>query len=288
MGMGQHPSSHHLPPPEKVPALNTPGEKGWGTWRLSTGPPSPRGFSSSFLCQSHQAGEPVLPETPLGAAVPRARRLHMAFARWGGASWEQDLSWGHGETLVRPGCLRSSSALLHLSPKTRGGGRLLCWPPRQSAHLGCSAATARLCCQVGLSLSTALQTSVTSLQDALQCTACLHWLSLGTKIEKEQFAFRSPAPRELRKRPATPKSAVRQGHHVQVAGVSQDGCGERARHSAVPPALAESRAGDNGGSPGQLAAGGGAQQGAVPAEMPGSLSLGHRAAARGRHQLGIR
>ena len=138
-----------LPPPEKVPALNTPGEKGWGTWRLSTGPPSPRGFSSSFLCQSHQAGEPVLPETPLGAAVPRARRLDMAFARWGGASWEQDLSWGHGETLVRPGCLRSSSALLHLSPKTRGGGRLLCWPPRQSAHLGCSAATARLCWQVG-------------------------------------------------------------------------------------------------------------------------------------------
>ena len=103
----------------------------------------------------------------------------MAFARWGGASWEQDLSWGHGETLVRPGCLRSSSALLHLSPKTRGGGRLLCWPPRQSAHLGCSAATGRLCCQVGLSLSTALQTSVTSLQDALQCTACLHWLTLS-------------------------------------------------------------------------------------------------------------
>ena len=149
----------------------------------------------------------------------------MAFARWGGASWEQDLSWGHRETLIRPGCLRSSSALLHLSPKTRGGGRLLCWPPRQSAHLGCSAASARLCCQVGLSFSTALQTSVTSLQDALQCTACLHWLSLGTKIEKEQFGFLSPIPRELHKRPATPKSAVRQGHHVRAADVGQDGCG---------------------------------------------------------------
>ena len=210
MGMGQHPSSHHLPPPEKVPGLNTPGEKGWGTWRLSTGPPSPRGFSSSFLCQSHQAHEPVLPETPLGAAVPRARRLHMAFARWGGASWEQDLSWGHGETLVRPGCLRSSSALLHLSPKTRGGGRLLCWPPRQSAHLGCSAATARLCCQVGLSLSTALQTSVTSLQDALQHTVQLRLVSLGTTIEREGWGLLCPHSQD----------ATRETCHPQISCVT--------------------------------------------------------------------
>ena len=56
----------------------------------------------------------------------------------------------------------------------------------------------------------------------------------------------------------------------------------------MPPALAESRAGDNGGSPGHSAAGGEAQQGAAPAEMPGSLSLGPGAAARGRRQLGLR
>ena len=92
--------------------------------------------------------------------------------------------------------------------------------------------------------------------------------------------------------------AAQETCHPQISSVTGTPCmrcrrgsgwlREQARHSAVPPALAESRAGDNGGSPGQLAAGGGAQQGAVPAEMPGSLSLGPRAAARGRHQLGIR
>ena len=56
----------------------------------------------------------------------------------------------------------------------------------------------------------------------------------------------------------------------------------------MPPALAESRAGDNGGSPGHSAASGEAQQGAAPAEMPGSLSLGPGAAAWGRRQLGLR
>lgn len=41
----------------------------------------------------------------------------MAFAPWGGASWEQDLSLGHWEALLRPACLRDGSALLHRSPK---------------------------------------------------------------------------------------------------------------------------------------------------------------------------
>ena len=70
--------------------------------------------------------------------------------------------------------------------------------------------------------------------------------------------------------------------------MGQDGCGEQPRHSAMPPALAESRAGDNGGSPGHSAASSEAQQGAAPAEMPGSFSLSRGAAARGRRQLGLR
>ena len=43
-----------------------------------------------------------------------------------------------------------------------------------------------------------------------------------------------------------------------------------------------------GGSPGQLAAGGGARQGAAPAEIPCFLTLRPRAAAQGWHQLGLR
>ena len=76
--------------------------------------------------------------------------------------------------------------------KTRGGGRLLCWPPRKPAHLGCSAATGHLCCQAGL--SAALPRAVTSLQHALQHKVRLHWVSLGTKIRREGLSL-SPFPR---------------------------------------------------------------------------------------------
>lgn len=53
----------------------------------------------------------------------------------------------------------------------------------------------------------------------------------------------------------------------------------------MPLALAESKAGDNGGK--TRAAGDEARQGAAPAEMPSSLSLSPRAAARDWHQLGL-
>ena len=43
--------------------------------------------------------------------------MDTAFALRGGASWEQDLSRGHWEALLRPGCLRNLSALLRISPK---------------------------------------------------------------------------------------------------------------------------------------------------------------------------
>lgn len=43
-----------------------------------------------------------------------------------------------------------------------------------------------------------------------------------------------------------------------------------------------------GGSPWQLAAGGGVRQGAAPAEIPRFLTLRPRAAAQGWHQLGLR
>ena len=64
---------------------------------------------------------------------------------------------------------------------------------------------------------------------------------------------------------------------------------QQARRSAVPPALAESRAGGTTGrSPGQPTASGGARQGAAATEMPGSLSLSPEAAAWGQHWLGLR
>ena len=49
---------------------------------------------------------------PSGQPAPRAGWLDTASALWGGTSWEQDLSRGHWETLVRPGCLRSAAPYL--------------------------------------------------------------------------------------------------------------------------------------------------------------------------------
>ena len=74
--------------------------------------------------------------------------------------------------------------------KTRGTGRLLWWPPREPADLGCSAATRHLCRQAGLSV--ALQSAVTSLQEALQRMVRLRLVSLGTKIKREGWGLLCP------------------------------------------------------------------------------------------------
>ena len=170
--------------------------------------------------------------------------------------------------------------------KTRGGGRLLWWPPREPAHLGCSVATGHLCCQVGLSV--ALQLAVTSLQDALQCMVHLCFISLGTKIKRERWALLCPHS----------QGATRETCHPQISCVTWTPCTScrcgsgrlwgTGKTFCDAPALAESRAGDNGGRPGQSAAGSEAWQDAALAEMPGSLSLGPGAAARGQCQLGLR
>ena len=169
--------------------------------------------------------------------------------------------------------------------KTRGGGRLLCWPPRKPAHLGCSAATGHLCCQAGL--SAALPRAVTSLQDALQHKVRLHWVSLGTKIRREGLSL-SPFPRCFKRDLPPPNQLcdVDTTYELQMWVSTAVGNGQDILRS--PQCWQKAELETTGGSPGQPAAGGGAWQGAAPAEMPGSLSLGPGAAARGRHQLGLR
>ena len=92
--------------------------------------------------------------------------------------------------------------------KTRGGGRLLWWPPREPAHLGCSAATGHLCCQAAPSV--ALQSAVTSLQKALQRMVCLRLVSLGTKIKREGWGLLCPHS----------QGATRETCHPQISCVT--------------------------------------------------------------------
>ena len=203
----------------------------------------------------------------------------------GGASREQDLSRGHWEALLRPGCLRNISALLRISPKPGvqegcfGGlqENQLTWAAlRPMGTLAVRRVSALLCNQLSPPCRTLSSTRYSSA-----------WSPWGQPSKGRDGACFVPIPRVPQERPATPKSAVWRGHCVWAADVGQEGCGEQARHSAMPPVLAESRAGDTRGSPGQPAAGGEARQGAAPAEMPGSLSLGPGAAAGGWCQLGL-
>ena len=127
----------------------------------------------------------------------------------GGASRERDLS--RGPLTGSPPQAWMPEKHLCAAPyltKTRGAGRLLWWPPREPAHLGCSAANGHLGCQAGLSV--ALQSAVTSLQDALQHTVQLRLVSLGTTIEREGWGLLCPHSQD----------ATRETCHPQISCVT--------------------------------------------------------------------
>ena len=139
--------------------------------------------------------------------------------------------------------------------KTRGGGRLLWWPPREPAHLGCSAATGHLCCQAGPSVAV----TCNWLSPPCRMLSSRHYVSSCSPCGQDQkVAMRvcfAPSPGCHKRDLPPPNQLCDVDTTYELQTWVRTGWGEWASHSVTHPALAESRAGENGGSPGQLVVG---------------------------------